>query len=294
MQARAIGKSSLAVVGSSKNAGKSVVVAALAETLGRSATAYGLCSIGRDGEASDALSGALKPRFRLPAGAAFATAAAFVPRSPACEILAATAERCALGPIVLARMRAAGYVEVAGPPSAAALRRIAGALGRLGAFVLIDGAVDRSAALRGGDDAVVVAVGAASAPTMAHAAQDAAALVARLRLPLVDPQRPALDVPGGLTAAVAALFVRADERRQIVVPDATHVAFGGRAYLEIARRLDLRCRVALHPIACTVASQSLERTFEPRAFARLVAERTALPTYDVYAASMASVSGNAA
>ena len=229
-----------------------------------------------------------------------------VPRSPACEIIATTEERCALGPIVLARMRAEGYVEIAGPPTAAALRRIADALGAMSAFVLIDGAVDRIAALRGGQDAIVVAVGAAGAPTIAHAADDAAALVARLQLPAVDRGVAAsfgsratveptmadvpgetVDVPGALTAAMAAAFVRANERRPIIVRDATHVAFGGREFLATAQRLDLRARIALHPIACTVAPQGPERAFEPRAFARLVAQRAGLPTYDVYAASAA-------
>ena len=65
----------------------------------------------------------------------------------------------------------------------------------------------------------------------------------------------------------------------------THVAFGGREFLATAQRLDLRARIALHPIACTVAPQGPERAFEPRFFAQLVAQRTGLPTYDVYAAS---------
>lgn len=284
-QARAIGKSSLAVVGTSKNAGKTVVVAAVADALAREATEFGLVSLGRDGESVDALEGTPKPRFWLRRGATFATAAMLLPRSPACEIIAMTGERCALGPVVIARARAAGYVEIAGPPSAAALRRIVTTLRAHSAFVLVDGAVDRSAALRGGEDAIVVAVGAATAATIARASDEAAALVAKLRVPRFDPSRPMLGFDGALTASGAAAFARTGERRQIVVRDPTQLAFGGRAFLELAARLDLRCREPLHPIACSIASLGPQRAFEPRAFAQAVSERTRLPVYDVYAAS---------
>ncbi len=288
-RARGIGAASLAVVGTSKNAGKSVVIAALAEVLARAGVPYGLASIGRDGESADALDGAPKPRFWLRPGAFVATAAALVPRTPALEIAEVTPERSALGPIVLAKVRAPGFVEIAGPPSSAALRRIARALGADGRLTLIDGAVDRVAALAGGDDAIVVAVGAATASTPEHAVDDVAALVARLRLPAVDPARAFVDLPGALTAAAAAAFARAGERRQLVLADPTRVAFGGRPFLELSARLDLRVRRALRPVACTVAPLSPERTFDPRAFARAVADRTRLPTFDVYAGTVAEV-----
>ena len=48
-RARALRAPSLAVVGTSKNAGKSVVVAALADALQREGAPYGICSLGRDG-----------------------------------------------------------------------------------------------------------------------------------------------------------------------------------------------------------------------------------------------------
>jgi hypothetical protein len=283
--ARATRAPSLAVVGTSKNAGKSVVVGALAAALERARTPYGLCTIGRDGESSDALDGSPKPRFFLRPGAFVALPAALVPRSPALEILAATGESSALGRILLARVRAAGFFEIAGPPGAAALRRVAESLRALAGYVLIDGAVDRVATLRGGLDAVIVAVGAATAPTQTLAVEEAAALVGRLSLPLVRPGAPAVHVAGALTAHDAAEFVRAGESRAIVVPDATHVAFGGRTFRTFAARLDLRCQRRLRPVACTIASRSPARAFEPRAFARAVAERTGLPTFDIYAGS---------
>ena len=140
-RARALGASSLAVVGTSKNAGKTVTIAALCAALEREGTPFGLCSIGRDGEAADALDGTPKPRLFLRAGTLVATAAALVPRHPAAEIVAFSDESSALGPIVFARVRGAGRFEIAGPPQAAALRRVAARFPEFGArFVLIDGA----------------------------------------------------------------------------------------------------------------------------------------------------------
>ncbi len=125
--------------------------------------AFGLCSIGRDGEPVDALEGFAKPRISLRAGTLFATARALLPRHPAVEIVEALEERSAVGPLVVARVRGAGSFEIAGPPSAAALRRVVARLRAAGApFVVIDGAVDRIAALRDGEEGVVVATGAAA------------------------------------------------------------------------------------------------------------------------------------
>ena len=270
-RARACDAPSIAVVGTSKNAGKTVVISALAAALAREGRPFGLCSIGRDGEAADAVDAAPKPRYFLRPGATLATASALVPRSPALEIIRVTSETSALGAIVLARVRAPGFVEIAGPPSASALRRIVRALAGDGRLVLVDGAVDRIAALREGDDAIVVAVGAAVSPTPARALDEIAALTGRLRLPAVDPARDAVRIAGALGAGAAAAYARAGERRQIVVADPTRISFGGRTFLEISARLDLRCERTLRVVACSVAPLGPQRSFEPQencAFAR--------------------------
>ena len=287
-RARACGASSIAIVGTGKNVGKSVAIGALADELTRTRVPYGLCSIGRDGEAVDVLVDTPKPRFALRAGALVATARALVPRSPAFELVAATGERCALGAIVIARVRAPAIVEIAGPPQASALRRIVADLRTRVPFVLVDGAIDRVAALRDGDDAIVVATGAAVAPTMAAAVDAAAALVARLALPLAGVAPDAIEISGALTAHAAADHARAFGRsRPLVVADPTRVAFGGRTLLDLLPRLDLRVRRTLRPIACTIASIGPQRAFAPRDFMRAVAEATGLPTFDVYAQALA-------
>jgi len=287
-RARAIGATTLAVVGTGKNAGKSVVVAALLRECERAGETFGLISFGRDGEANDAIDALPKPRFLLRPGAMVATAASLLPRSPALEIVRVTEERSALGRIVLARVRAAGFIEIAGPPRASALQRIVRELHQHVPFAIVDGAVDRIAALREGDDAVVVAVGASGAPTLARAVDDVAALVARLRLPPAGDANDSIRVAGALTARMMVDHAREFGRtRALVARDPTHVALGGRTLLELLGCVDLRCERTLRPIACTVAPLCRERAFEPRAFARAVAERTGLPTYDVYAQSVA-------
>ena len=286
-RAHAAGAASIAVVGTSKNAGKTVTVAALCRAL--EGESFGVCSVGRDGEGVDALESSPKPRLFLAPNAYIATAAALLPRSPAVEILDLMREQSALGPIALARVRAPGFFELSGPPQASSMRRVIAALAKHGASPsIVDGAVDRIAALRDGDEAVVVAVGASGAPTLAHAIDDVAALVARLSVPRADPKEESVRIEGALTVAAAAALVREQERRQIVVADPTRIAFGGRVFLTLAAQLDLRCERTLLPVACTVAPIGSEHSFEPRAFVRGVAQRTGLPAYDVYAGAAAA------
>ena len=97
-----------------------------------------------------------------------------------------------------------------------------------------------------------------------------------------------LAIDGALTATRAAELVRVGERRQIVVADPTRIAFGGRAFIALAGKLDLRCRRPLRLVGCVVAPRGAERAFEPRSFLEEVARATALPTFDVYAGSEAA------
>jgi hypothetical protein len=286
-RAHSAGCAAIAVVGTGKNVGKTVTVTAICDALAVGGRPFGLCSIGRDGEPVDALEGFAKPRISLRAGTLFATARALLPRHPAVEIVEALEERSAVGPLVVARVHGAGSFEIAGPPSAAALRRVVARLRAAGApFVVIDGAVDRIAALRDGEDGVVVATGAAAGTSLARVVDDVRGLAALLRTPLADPAADAIAIEGALTVAMASALVRAGERRQVVVRDPTRIALGS-AFGALAQRLDLRCRRPLHPVACTVAPLAHDRAFEPRELLEAVAAATGLPCYDVYAGAQA-------
>jgi hypothetical protein len=287
--ARADGLRSIIVVGTGKNVGKTVVVRAIARSAGARGLAFGLTSIGRDGEAVDVTDAGVKPRLFLRPGAIVATARDTLPRHPASELLDLSNLRTAAGTLVYARVKAAGYFEIAGPPTASGMRACIEHLARLGCEqTIVDGAIDRVAALAGGGDAIVVATGANNAKTMQEAVDDVRGLVARLRVEAFEPNETFVAIDGALTAEAAARLLAAGERRQIVVRHPTQIVISGKAFLGIAHRLRIRCREPLRIVAATVASIGRERYFEPRGFARAVANATELPTFDVFAAERAA------
>jgi hypothetical protein len=246
-----------------------------------------MTSIGRDGEAVDASDAGAKPRLFLRAGALVATARNLLPRHPASELIDVTPWATASGPVVLACVRHAAYYELAGPATAMGVRWCVRRFVEMGADqVVVDGALDRVAALAGGDDAVIVAAGAAAARTMEEAIDDVRALTLRLGVPRYDPAQAFIRIDGALTAADAARLVRQREQRQVVVRDPTQIALTGKALLGVSARLRLRCERPLRVIAATVASIAREHYFEPHSFAQAVAAATGLPTFDVYAAAM--------
>jgi hypothetical protein len=285
--ADAAGKRNVAVVGIGKNVGKTVTVRAILSAAHARGQRVGLASVGRDGEAFDAGDALAKPRLSLHPGTVIATATGVLPRAPASEMLELSELATAAGPLVFVRVRRPAFYEIVGPPSASGIRF---ALERLATFdtdiLVLDGAVDRVAALAGGDEAVIVATGAAAANTPEQAAQDARALVERLRIPRVDASAPQVAVEGALTPGAAADLIARGEKRQVVVRDPTQIVLSGKSFLGIAARLRLRCERPLHPVAVTVASIGREQYFEPVTFARAVAEATELPVYDVYAGTM--------
>lgn len=287
--ARANGRSSVFVVGTGKNVGKTVVVRALADCAFRDGLTIALTSVGRDGESVDITDALPKPRLFLRPGTIVATARDILPRFPATELLEITRLQSAAGNVVYGRVRQSGYYELAGPPTASGIRRVIGALRSIGCDqIIVDGAVDRLAALAGGDDAVIVATGAADALTPREAAESIHALVAKLTIARFDPSAPFIRIAGALDAAGAARIAAAAEDRQVVVRDPTQITFSGKTFLGVAKRLALRCERPLRVVAATVASIGRERYFEPREFARLVAHSTGLPVFDIFAGTVVS------
>jgi hypothetical protein len=284
----ASGARSLFVVGTGKNVGKTVTMRAIYRALIARGTRVGLASIGRDGEAIDIGDGGEKPRLWLEPGTVIATARAVLPASPACEVIDLPPFVTAVGALAYARVRHSAYHELIGPPTASAVRSVVEALLGIVPRVLVDGAIDRIAALAGGDDAIVIACGAAAAPTMHEAIGSMRALAMRLRTPACDPSEERIAIDGALTASRIAELMRAKESRAIVVRDPTQIAVSGRAAIAAFERLRIRCERPLRVIAATVNSFARDRAFEPRAFARAVAEATGLPVFDVYAAERAA------
>ncbi|HTD32509.1 MAG TPA: hypothetical protein VK665_02520 [Candidatus Elarobacter sp.] len=286
---------SVIVVGTAKNAGKTTTFNALREVARRRGVAVAVTSIGRDGEPSDALDAEPKPRVRLAPGTLVALPSGLVPRSPALVILGAgeanaarpSAFASALGNIVFARAVLPTACEIGGPPSARAMRAT---IARLRALhdgpVFVDGAIDRVAALAGGDDAVIVATGAASGATVARVATVAADAVARLSLPGRDPARERARVVriGGALDVRDAEELLADARgATVVVEDPTRIAVRGALFAKLREAVDLRCERPLRVVACTTSSAGRDTTLPPRELLEAVARATGLPAFDVVA-----------
>ena len=281
------GARSLFVVGTGKNVGKTVAMRAIYGACMQEGITCALTSIGRDGEAADIGDAAPKPRLWLEPATVIATAASVLPHSPASELLALTPYQTAAGPLVYARVRDGAFYELIGPPHASNLRRVVRDLCALAPRTLVDGAVDRIAALAGGEDAIVVSCGAGAARTMSEAIDGVRALIVRLRTTRFNGGE-ARRIEGALTPAIVAQLLREGETRAVVVRDPTQIALGGKAALHAFDRLTIRCERPLKVIAVTVASIGADGAFEPRSFAHDVARATGLPVFDVYAAEYAA------
>ncbi len=139
----------LALVGLAKNTGKTVALNALLGELESEGRLVGVTSVGRDGEEHDVIDARIdKPLVRLPAGSIVATTDSLLRASGLPhELLEDTGVRTPLGRVLIARLRGAGAIEIAGPSGATDVRAAADAMLAHGAEqVLIDGAVDRRAA----------------------------------------------------------------------------------------------------------------------------------------------------
>ncbi len=283
---RAAGATSVAIVGTGKNVGKTVTMRALYEAAVARGLQVGVVSAGRDGEAIDVIDRNPKPRLWLVPGTWIASALRTTRPLDRAELPGGDIQT-ACGPLQLARVTEEDYYELVGPPTVSGLRVAVEALRERCELVLVDGAIDRLAIISGGEEVVIVACGAAAAATMADAVEDARMLVTRLQLPPVDEREPALRIDGALLPDVAAALLAAAEQRQVVVRSAAAVALSGRLAQRAFARLRLRCEEPVQVIAVTVAPEAARRTFDPRAFLNAVAQATGLPAYDVYAGTCA-------
>lgn len=183
---------SLALIGLSKNAGKTTCLNHIVTTWHASQPTrpLALTSIGRDGEAEDILSGRAKPRIYVYAGTILATAEGALQRSDALlEILELSNIRTAFGEVVVCRALSDGYVELAGPASAEEV----GQLHELvrthepNCLFIIDGALSRrSQAGAHISEAAILAVSANSSLDPAKLAEKTRFSLDILRSPVIE------------------------------------------------------------------------------------------------------------
>jgi hypothetical protein len=281
------GTRTIVVVGTAKNVGKTMTFNALRASALRRGIRGAITSIGRDGEASDALDGAPKPRVRVEPGTIVALPRELLPRAPALEILD-LGEASALGAMVFARVRFAAECEIGGPPTA---RGVRATIDRLRALspepAFVDGAIDRIAPLAGGDDdAIVVATGGASGSSVAAIAELARSTLARLTIPGRDPgceRARVVTIGGALDARDAQELLGGGGSATVVVADPTRIAIRGKLLDRFLAAFDVRCERPLRVVACTTSAAGGPNALDPRALVRAVAAATGLPAFDVVA-----------
>ena len=193
----------VAVVGASKNAGKTTALNALCAAVAQRGERAGIVSIGVDGEAFDAWLDIPKPRVRVEKGTLVITAEACVAASGGLlRTVGSAGFGSALGPTVLAEARGPGGVQLCGVPHRQHLVTAVAALQAAGASrILVDGAYHRQAAAHADvADAIVVSVGAVLGEDAREAAHRAAVTLAALATPAggVETASGVLDVEGAL------------------------------------------------------------------------------------------------
>ena len=180
----------LALVGLAKNTGKTVALAVLLRELRSAGRIVGVTSVGRDGEQHDVIDSRIeKPAVRLWSGCLIATTDGLLRGSGIPhELLEQTDVRTPLGRVLIARLRGAGAIEVAGPSIAAEVRAVSDAMLAHGAEqVLIDGAIDRRAASSPAvADALVISTGAILSEDIDQLVARTAESIRLVRLPAVS------------------------------------------------------------------------------------------------------------
>lgn len=159
----------LAIVGMTKNVGKTVTLNYLVSRYAASGRVLGLVSAGYDGERFDRLTQKDKPRIHAPTGTLIATAeACFEAAGAVLKIVHRSRISTPLGEVWVGRVREAGLVELAGPGSISGLKELTEQMKDLGAEqILVDGAINRlSSASPTLTRGVILAGGAAVAPVL--------------------------------------------------------------------------------------------------------------------------------
>ncbi|MHB1392711.1 MAG: lysine 5,6-aminomutase reactivase subunit KamB [Clostridia bacterium] len=156
----------VSIVGTSKNAGKTVTLNEIISQAGSKGVRLGLISTGRDGERKDVLTNTAKPPIFVGRGTILTTVEGAIKGEHAgIEIFRVTDYNTPMGRVVLGRATEDGYVEISGPHSSATIKEMCIEMQGLGAeLILIDGSLDRRAsAAPYVSDGTVVATGAALA-----------------------------------------------------------------------------------------------------------------------------------
>jgi hypothetical protein len=179
----------VAVMGMTKNTGKTVCLNHLLAHAHNAGRAMGITSIGRDGEARDEVFAIPKPPVLVPPGCLVATARDTLVRARLrVRLLGATGVSSPMGEVLIVKALEAGEMEVAGASRSQDQHQVIGLLRQCGAAqVLLDGALGRSHhASPAMADGVILATGAALGGGMADVLRKTRERLALLGIPQVE------------------------------------------------------------------------------------------------------------
>lgn len=179
----------VSIVGMAKNSGKTTALNFLIEEAMDEGMLLGVTSTGRDGEATDLVTGTDKPRVYLYTGTLVSVPTQLYELADAgLEILRMTNYHTSIGQLMLCRVVDSGYVQIAGPVNTADHKRLCEEMFSYGAdMVLIDGAIDRkSIAAPDTSDAIVLATGAVLSRSLRRVVEETAHIVGLYQLPVLQ------------------------------------------------------------------------------------------------------------
>lgn len=179
---------SLSIIGMCKNAGKTTALNHIIAGYRDQKKILALTSIGRDGEATDLVTGTRKPGIYIHAGTLVATARKLLALSDVTrEILETTGMSTPMGEVVLARALSDGNIQLAGPSMVDQLVRLSERFAAHGAQrVLIDGAISRKTlCTRRLAEGTVLCTGASCGRDMDEVVDETAHVAGLLMLPVV-------------------------------------------------------------------------------------------------------------
>ncbi len=180
---------SVSIVGTYKNAGKTVTMNEIISQAADREIRLGLVSTGRDGERRDVLTNTEKPPVYVRRGTIITTLENAVRNEFAqIEVLMVTDYSTAMGRVIIGRAIDDGYVEISGPPTAASIKEVCDMMVSFGAeLVLIDGSLDRRAsAAPYVSQGTILATGAALARNMDTVIEKTIHIIDTYRVPAIE------------------------------------------------------------------------------------------------------------
>ncbi|KUO69461.1 MAG: hypothetical protein APF77_07440 [Clostridia bacterium BRH_c25] len=179
----------VSIVGTSKNAGKTVTLNEIINQAHEKGIRLGLISTGRDGERRDVLTETEKPPVYVRRGTIITTVESAVKTEYAgIEIFRVTDYNTPMGRVVLGRATEDGNVEISGPHSSFTIKEMCLEMQSLGAeLVLIDGSLDRRAsAAPYVSEGTVLATGAALARNINGVVEKTMHIINTYSVPMIE------------------------------------------------------------------------------------------------------------